>query len=81
MIVPYGDDVERTSFPFATLAITSVNVLVGAWMMRITFEDTTFTKLVEFWETWGLHPDDIAGIVATVNGLVQTGDLRCARNP
>lgn len=69
MLLPYGDNVERRSFPVVPilLILTSVAVLLRSEQI-IRHDDAEFHASTEFYHTFGLAPDNLA--TGQVIGLI-----------
>ncbi|QDS97877.1 rhomboid family intramembrane serine protease [Adhaeretor mobilis] len=68
MLIPIGDNIDRKSFPILPGVLLFANLAVFIYQMRIFFENpTTLRPTMDFVETWGLVPTDLAG--GHFNGL------------
>ena len=68
MFIPLGDDIERRTFPVLPVILIFANVLVFSLQNRLWTEavdagykgDEPPPSVIEFTETWGLVPTDLA---------------------
>lgn len=60
MLIPFGDDVERTKIPKGVISLIIINLLVAAYEFRLVQEYGTHPEyLDDFMMTFGLVPKDI----------------------
>jgi len=60
MLIPFGDDVERTKVPKGVISLIILNVLVAAYEFRLVQEYGTHPEYFDdFMMTFGLVPKDI----------------------
>lgn len=61
MLIPFGDDVERTRIPKGVISLIIINVLVAAWEFRLVQDYEAHPECFDdFMMTFGLVPKDVA---------------------
>ena len=69
MLLPYGDNVERRTFPIIPILLILINVAVLLHTEQIiAHDDDEFQATTEFYHTFGLAPDNLAN--GQVIGLI-----------
>lgn len=62
MLIPFGDDVERTKVPMCVISLIIVNVLVAAYELRLVQDAATDPNaLKDFFLMFGLVPNAVPG--------------------
>lgn len=60
MFVPLYDDVDKRRPPIVSSFLIAVNLIVFIYQFRLSLDDPTWKSYVDFIETWGLKPTDVA---------------------
>lgn len=85
MLLPIGDNLEKNHFPFVTVILMALNVLIFAVMFRagVTGEFYSYTdesineRIDEFYCLWGLVPKDLASgqVMGLLTNIFLHGDI------
>jgi len=68
MLIPFGDDVERTKIPKGVISLIIINVLVAAYEFRLAQDFATHPRYFgDFMMTFGLVPKDV--VTGSVMGM------------
>jgi len=78
MFIPYGDDIEKSHPPFATIFLMAVNGLVSMYEYRLLHDEPIAGSLFRrFVEQWGLIPHELAQgkVMGLLSGMFIHADL------